>query len=487
MSDLGKIFIVRKGRREGPFSPQALQAAVRIGTVDRKVAALVGSNPTWRTVGSIIDKLPPALPALGSPPDNRALSTRALSYEGGLPMVAPRSNRQVASRKPTTVAVIILAMMIFAAILKDGQNAASEPDNGSLSEQSPAAAPSHAAIGKTAEEQRKSVLLVRTPHSSSSGFIANIDGKYFAYTSVHCIDSQNIAFFDHLGRRVAVREPVEVVAPSSGQGVDIARMRLAARPDFGLRFAKEGEFAARQEVFALGDSGGEGVLLSLPGRIVGVGPFKVEVDCEFVPGNSGGPIVTEDGRVVGIASYLTTDQTIWGRGTQHSVRRFGWIPGRDYDWVALTLVELVGEKELVEHSMVTTWFLSVLAELRMTKNGFDGMEEAIMDSDWIGSVEEFARHPLVGGFLRTNEVLAALAEREGEVGNALALREYLRFLRSCVVFAEGEIEQLAGLRSAFWSGNLREDPAVKRRVVRRFGALVDAYARTPRYGIRLVD
>jgi len=495
----GEIFIVRAGRREGPFSSQALQAAVRVGSVDRRTAAMVGVDRTLRTVGSIIDELPLAAPPLAMPPG--AVRSPPPTYPRGeaSPEATPRPSRP--GPRPGLVivrvlAVVVFAVLILAVVLKSGRarvgaggdssESVGGPGTGGAAREAPAReAPATGRIARNPEEQRKSVLLVRTSGSNSSGFIAKVEGRYFAYTSVHCIDSEDIGFFDYLGRRVAVREPVEVVAASIGLDVDIARMRLVDTPEYALEFAEEGRFAARDAVFALGDSGGEGVLLSLPGTIVGVGPFKVEVDCEFVPGNSGGPIVTGDGRVVAIASYMTTDGTVWARGTQHAVRRFGWIPGRDYDWEAMSVADLVREQDLVRHGNVTTWFLSILAGFRMNENGFEGMADALEETELPGEVDEIADHPLLAGFLRTNETLAALPA--GSSRDALAIREYLRFLRSCRVFAEGEMEQLGGLRSAFWRGSLREDPVAKGRVVGRFTSLVEAYGKAPRFGVRLID
>jgi S1-C subfamily serine protease len=45
------------------------------------------------------------------------------------------------------------------------------------------------------------------------------------------------------------------------------------------------------------------VIRTLPGKILGIGPDKIEVDCEFICGNSGGPIVNSDGRLLALASF----------------------------------------------------------------------------------------------------------------------------------------------------------------------------------------
>jgi hypothetical protein len=490
------IYIFRKGGREGPFSSQALHSAVRIGSIDRNTAAMVNGSQTWRTVGQILDEFPQVAPKRTPVPAPVQAPVVPGSTWGAATGKADQTVRPKAQRVLVvggTLAGVFLALLVLAAFAKSGNRTPVEGSDeevaveGGAHEESSSegGSPGSPVFARDPEDQRKSVLMLRTPYSSSTGFVTKVDGEYFVYTSVHCIDSEEVEFIDHLGMPVPVREPVEVVAASSPEGVDIARMRLAGRPQHALEMAQAGGFAARQDVFALGDSGGEGVLLSLPGKIIGVGPFKVEVDCEFVPGNSGGPIVTAEGQVVGIASYMTADRTIWARGTQHAVRRFGWIPGREYDWEPMSLRQLVREKQLAENGFVTTWLLSVIAELQMTENGFEGMAEVMGDRGLPIEEETFGNHPLVEGFIRTNEALAALPA--GDSRDAFAVREYLRFLRSCVVFAEGEMVEFKGLRSAFWQGNVQEDPGLKLKVVTEFGQLVEAYARNPRFGFCLVD
>jgi hypothetical protein len=54
-----------------------------------------------------------------------------------------------------------------------------------------------------------------------------------------------------------------------------------------------------------GNSLGSGVATELKGRILGVGPEKIEVDAEFVRGNSGSPILDAQGQVIGVATYVT--------------------------------------------------------------------------------------------------------------------------------------------------------------------------------------
>ena len=59
-------------------------------------------------------------------------------------------------------------------------------------------------------------------------------------------------------------------------------------------------------IVVLGNSGGGGVVTKLEGKLVGIGPDRIEVSAEFIPGNSGSPIIhVPTGKVIGIATYLT--------------------------------------------------------------------------------------------------------------------------------------------------------------------------------------
>ena len=63
------------------------------------------------------------------------------------------------------------------------------------------------------------------------------------------------------------------------------------------------------DVVVLGNAEGGGVINTIKGKIVGVGPNLVEVDAAFVPGNSGSPIIhLKTGKVIGVATYLIIAQ-----------------------------------------------------------------------------------------------------------------------------------------------------------------------------------
>jgi hypothetical protein len=80
------------------------------------------------------------------------------------------------------------------------------------------------------------------------------------------------------------------------------------------------------DVAVLGNSEGSRVIAPLMGKLLGIGPDRIEVSAEFVPGNSGSPIIhVKTGKVIGIATYLQKRRfaELTNSRTQ-TVRRFGY-------------------------------------------------------------------------------------------------------------------------------------------------------------------
>ena len=110
-------------------------------------------------------------------------------------------------------------------------------------------------------------------------------------------------------------------------GHDLACMKTPSVPNPHVA-TENAEADARigDEVVVLGNSEGSRVIQPLAGKIVGIGPDRIEVSAEFVPGNSGSPIIhVKSGRVIAVATYLTKRRfTEWTEETKSKVRRFGY-------------------------------------------------------------------------------------------------------------------------------------------------------------------
>jgi hypothetical protein len=98
-----------------------------------------------------------------------------------------------------------------------------------------------------------------------------------------------------------------------------------------------GSASADEFIAVFGNSGGGDVFTSIYGKVVGVGPDRIEVSAEFISGNSGSPVVNKNKKVLGIATYATkrvsnSDWTV--KGTRFcDVRRFAFKVDASVKWV----------------------------------------------------------------------------------------------------------------------------------------------------------
>ena len=181
----------------------------------------------------------------------------------------------------------------------------------------------------------EAVYTIRNVGSAGTGFLMQMDGLSYLVTNQHVIQGARREDLEVVNSKLDQLPlgPLEVVPE-----LDLARI-LVPR-DSGLLAHPNPRI--RERISAYGNSAGADVVTSNPGSILGLGATQVEVDAEIVPGNSGGPIATEDGKVVGVASYLmrTQSQRVdWtNQDTRYSeTRRFGLrvyaeFPWQEVDW-----------------------------------------------------------------------------------------------------------------------------------------------------------
>lgn len=165
---------------------------------------------------------------------------------------------------------------------------------------------------------------------AGSGFIAMAGEKPYVFTNQHVVAG-------HPGFRCTLldRSPLKLGAASAVVGHDILFFATDSEVK-GLEVMTDLEqnAAIGDDIAVLGNPEGARVIKPLLGKLVGIGPNLVEVSAEFVPGNSGSPIVhLKTGKVIGIASYVTvrdTDSII----SQHEpeVRRFGYRLDTVKEW-----------------------------------------------------------------------------------------------------------------------------------------------------------
>jgi len=171
---------------------------------------------------------------------------------------------------------------------------------------------------------RNNLVFVQGPQGAGSGFIARLGNMNCLFTNAHVAAGVKGAGFKTLDGA-----QVQVGGASVAVGHDIFCLRVAAggKPLEIMDHVDENA-SIDDEVVVLGNAEGAGVINTIKGRIVGVGPDLVEVDAPFVPGNSGSPIIhLKTGKVIGVATYLIVKQ--YDASTRQAIReprirRFGY-------------------------------------------------------------------------------------------------------------------------------------------------------------------
>ncbi len=147
----------------------------------------------------------------------------------------------------------------------------------------------------------EAVVLIETPTSRGTGFLATLQGRVYLITNQHVIEGcqkEELKIVTLRGREIRGLE-LEV-SPTQ----DLARVAVVAPAGLPVRY----DIAHEADVVAYGNSQGGGVATSSAGKVVGVAHDILEVTAEIVRGNSGGPVIDKDGFVVGVASFVTAER-----------------------------------------------------------------------------------------------------------------------------------------------------------------------------------
>lgn len=214
---------------------------------------------------------------------------------------------------------------IFAAlIISTGKTKAQEPAT-------PEAAPETKPRGVV-----DSVLIVKTGTGMGTAFRVQDKDGTFLISNLHVVASPGpLTIYDTEGKSAEVEKFIEVAK-------DTDLVRIAQKGEGGLSVGAPPQIGG--EVVSYGNSGGGNVITENPGKVLGVGPKTFEVSCEIVQGNSGGPIVNAEQKVIGVASFLTKQQNDWNEDTRYNeVRRFAIRLDQPIVWEKVEIAELQKE------------------------------------------------------------------------------------------------------------------------------------------------
>jgi len=156
------------------------------------------------------------------------------------------------------------------------------------------------------------IFAVKTENGHGSGFIINPDG--YAITNNHVIENRN--FFDAI---FADGKTIRVNVIATFPDKDIALLKLTGSNYSYLPLANKDEIKVGEDVFAVGTPIALGLSQSVSkGIISGVREtgkiHLIQTDASVNPGNSGGPLILKNGKVVGVVSMKLSAIGIEGLG-----------------------------------------------------------------------------------------------------------------------------------------------------------------------------
>ncbi|EDY18532.1 hypothetical protein CfE428DRAFT_3917 [Chthoniobacter flavus Ellin428] len=178
----------------------------------------------------------------------------------------------------------------------------------------------------------QAMVIVEGDEGRGSGFVLKMGNQTFLITNSHVIRGNRNVKFKNLHNADLSTGALEIADEVDAVRAEVSNATNVLELEPNIDKLKIGD-----EVIVAGNSEGAGVVREIPGKVVGIGPDRIEVDAEFVPGNSGSPILLKStGKVIGIATYLYVPRGRTGAKSPFSlneVRRFGYRLDTVGKWV----------------------------------------------------------------------------------------------------------------------------------------------------------
>ncbi|MBT8042101.1 MAG: serine protease [Pontiella sp.] len=187
----------------------------------------------------------------------------------------------------------------------------------------------------------------REGEEAGSGFLLHDRGKSWLVSNRHVVEGNEKVVFVGMtdaSRTYELQERIQVATNR-----DAVRFRV----DEPEGFALGGDCSFDDEVFAFGNSDGKGVVTKSAGKVIGKGRGEIEVTCEIIPGNSGGPVVNSEDKVIGLATFIIVPPSEHGtqrlsnlkmfEGTRYEETRRFAVPLHDAKWQEVELATFQSE------------------------------------------------------------------------------------------------------------------------------------------------
>lgn len=465
-----QIFVWHEDRQQGPFSAIAMRGALKAGKFPSNIPAWTADDDAWRPLAEI-------LKAIGQNSESTSPGASPNTLENHSRQILPpawpnsttnqlnkKQGRQAPARSIAIAAICVIFLVTIILVIPKSEISSPKEE-----------------IASDTADATKCTVLIQGYRGKGSGSIVWHDGEYYLYTNVHVASMGKLSVSDYSGVDILISDSCQT---PQELGVDLVRFKLLGKPKQALLFADRSSIEQEGEAYAIGDSGGEGVLRTMPGKVIAVGPEKIEVDCNFISGNSGGPIVNSEGELLALASYMTASRSIWAKGTSLEIRRFGWIPSANYTWQDSTANKLSQEQQIIEECKATSRLLMAFSYLNLKANGVEVPKSwPIKQFSILDVLNRTKGHSLKTALDATNYILTQYDEEGFSTSSDYAKREYLKFFKECEKYAAAELEDSKrSIKSGFWRKDFESRLNIHHDILSRFKRALRSFERSGNIG-----
>lgn len=153
-----------------------------------------------------------------------------------------------------------------------------------------------------------SVVTIKTNIAQGTGFLISKEG--YVVTNAHVLSGANFA-----NAITSEKKILSMKLIGYDEDLDIALLKISPQDSF-LEFALSDEVETGEKVIAIGNPLGlsfsvsEGIVSAKNRQGINEIPGYIQTDAALNPGNSGGPLINSDGKVIGINNFKAQGDNI---------------------------------------------------------------------------------------------------------------------------------------------------------------------------------
>ena len=153
---------------------------------------------------------------------------------------------------------------------------------------------------KLTEDQARAVVVIKGDNAEGTGFLVKMPDGPVVITNIHVISNN-----PHLQITTNTGTPLMILSYKGATDRDLAMISVKDGSFSYLTLAADvaGTVQPSDEVITPGNSEGGDVVLNTDGKVLGVGPDRIEFDNPVYHGNSGGPVFqVKSNQVIGVVT-----------------------------------------------------------------------------------------------------------------------------------------------------------------------------------------